>query len=66
VLVSLALSGERMRRVAAVFQPVGGALDALLERYTDAQLRTVLDFVERSRALVEQEAVRLRAASEEG
>jgi DNA-binding MarR family transcriptional regulator len=66
VLVSLGLSGERMRRVAAVFQPVGGALDALLERYTDAQLRTVLDFVERSRALVEQEAVRLRAASEEG
>jgi DNA-binding MarR family transcriptional regulator len=61
VIVTLALSGARMRRVAAVFEPAARALSRALEGYTEQELATLLDFVDRSRVLVEQEAVRLRS-----
>ncbi|HET8624223.1 MAG TPA: MarR family transcriptional regulator [Gemmatimonadales bacterium] len=60
VIVTLALTGEPMRRVAAVFEPAARALAHALDGYSEAELATLLDFVERSRALVEQEALRLR------
>ncbi len=66
VIVTLVLSGERLRRVERVFEPIGRAFDAALDRYTDAELATLLDFLERSQVLVEQEAGRLRAAEEPG
>lgn len=61
VIVTLALSGARMRRVAVVFEPAGRALRRALEGYTERELATLLDFVDRSRVLVEQEAMRLRS-----
>lgn len=61
VIVTLALSGERWRRVERVFEPIGRAFDRALDRYTDAELATLLDFMECGRALVEQEVKRLRA-----
>jgi DNA-binding MarR family transcriptional regulator len=62
VIVTLALSGARMRRVTAVFEPAARALSRALEGYTERELATLLDFVDRSRVLVEQEAVRLRSS----
>lgn len=62
VIVTLALSGDRLRKVERVFEPIGRALDAALDRYSDAELATLLDFMERTRGLAEEQVQRMRGA----
>jgi DNA-binding MarR family transcriptional regulator len=66
VIVTLALNGQRLRRVERVFEPVGQALAAALDRYGDAELGTLLDFMERARVLLEEQVERLRGIKASG
>lgn len=51
---------HREGEFAHLFQSFVNALMILLERYSDAQLRTIADFLSRSAAVIRKEAVKLR------
>lgn len=50
---------ELMRRAAPVFGPIAEDGMAQMNRYTDDELALIVDFLERSRALLQQHTVRL-------
>jgi hypothetical protein len=49
-----------LRRAERVFEPIARALDEVLDRYSERELATLLDFIERTRTLVDREVERLR------
>ena len=50
-----------IQRLGAYYAPVAQRTEALCAEYTEAQLRTILDFARRSVALAADEAARIRA-----
>lgn len=48
-------------RSGAIWGPIARDAAALVEPYTDAELRTILDFVRRARALLDEHIERVRA-----
>src|SRR5262245_23033256 len=53
------------QRVAPLYEPLGRAMQAVTDRYTDDQLAVLLDFSTRAFAVMQQETARLRAQADE-
>jgi DNA-binding MarR family transcriptional regulator len=57
---------ERGREVGALFDPLQEALDRLYNRYSDADLATLLDLADRSLPVVQEQTARLRGTGAAG
>jgi DNA-binding MarR family transcriptional regulator len=55
---------EREPEVSRLFESLARAMSELCDRYSEEELALILDFVLRSRAVLHEEAARLRAAGE--
>jgi DNA-binding MarR family transcriptional regulator len=53
------------QRVAPLYEPLGQAMQAVTDRYTEDQLAVLLDFSTRAFAVLQQETARLRAQADE-
>jgi|SRR5262245_15690419 len=51
---------KSLRRVGRLFEPLAAAMVELCARYTDRELATILDFMDRSREIARRETLRLR------
>ncbi|WP_019586044.1 MarR family winged helix-turn-helix transcriptional regulator [Deinococcus apachensis] len=66
VVVRTTEDPERMKTLEALFASLGGATGRLLERFSDEQLETILEFVVAGTQLMKEQTARLREEASVG
>ena len=64
VIIRPTLDPQRMQEIASLFESMARSMSRMASRYSDEELKTILDYMVRSREILQQEAIKLRSNGE--